>query len=45
MVKDSEDFDVECSYYITITPISDDAMALFNTTSALISETRVEIPI
>ena len=45
LVIDSEDFDVECSYYITITPLSDDAMALFNTASALpTTETRVEIP-
>ena len=45
MVKDSEDLDIECSYYITITPISDDAKVLFNSNSALTFETRVEIPI
>ena len=44
MVKDSEDFEIECSYVITITPLSHDVKALFNTTSAITSETRAEVP-
>ena len=45
LVKDSEDFDVECEYQITISPISYDAGILFSSYSPIRAEARFEIPI
>jgi len=45
LITDNEDMETECFYYITITPESDDAKALFNSNAALTSDTRLEVPV
>ena len=42
---DRDNESLRCYYWITITPISNDAQVLFNTTSSILSFSRVEIPI
>ena len=44
MITDSEDFEHECSYKITITPLSDDAKVLFRSETIEPSYKRVAIP-
>ena len=51
LIKDSEDFETECFYQITITPESDDAKALFGSNDSLANDyetthkSRLEIPV
>ena len=44
-IKGSQNEDIECKYKITITPESDDAKALFGSSTALTASTRLEIPV